>query len=434
MSILRSLLLFCIMFFSAFQAFAYELTENDNAILDNIEDRLFVMIDENDSLTAQGVEKYIESALERDYPERTMILLEIILDDLRYEYSIWEYSTMMSEDQCYEDEYFDAQDQQCYYNDEDYSYDDEEDYIDGDYRDESDFEYSDEWHDHGVSYNDNEEENYDGEDYYDDEEEYGNEDYSNEWYSDEQGDNEQSGWGDEMLATYTISGDSITLKTGTTSQQAEDAWKTFATIIPAGQREDFKLYSVFDNADDGTAAFVVQDNDDHVKWNLAINLPAVYEGEEKITKEGIATLVHEFTHVLTLNKWQMRYLPQTQDEGIIQRFEENCATNFVQEGCLNETAYLDDFIDTFWTDKAVLKKAQQDGESAYTDATADNFITEYAGTNPGEDISESFTYFVLNVKPTGNKISDQKLNFFYNYKELESLRKQIRTQIDTLSK
>lgn len=381
------------------------------------------MIDENEALTPKGVEEYIERALNRNYSERTVILLEIILDDLRYEYLIWEYSTIMTADQCYADEYFDAQDRQCYYNDEDYSYDDEEDYLSWDYRDESDFNYSNEGHNHGTNHADDEEE-------YEDNEEYEEEGY----YDEEEGNNEQWGSDDEMLATYTISGDTITLKTGTTSEKAEDAWKTFATIIPASKREDFKLYSVFNDEEGWTAAFVEQDGEDHNKWNLAINLPAVYEGEEKITKEGIATLIHEFTHVMTLNKTQMRYLPQTQDEGIIQRFEENCTTNFVQEGCLNETAYLDDFIDTFWTDKAVLKKAQEGWESAYTEATEDNFITDYAGTNPGEDIAESFTYFVLNVKPTGDKISDKKLNFFYNYKELESLRKQIRTQIDTLSK
>jgi hypothetical protein len=61
-----------------------------------------------------------------------------------------------------------------------------------------------------------------------------------------------------------------------------------------------------------------------------------------------------------------------------------------------------------------------------------NFITDYAATNPGEDIAESFTYFVLKVKPVGNTIADQKLNFFYNYSELDILRKQIRSRLDQI--
>jgi len=63
-----------------------------------------------------------------------------------------------------------------------------------------------------------------------------------------------------------------------------------------------------------------------------------------------------------------------------------------------------------------------------------NFITDYAATNPGEDIAESFTYFVLNTKPLGITGADNKVNFFYDYKELENLRKQIRSNMEAISK
>lgn len=52
-------------------------------------------------------------------------------------------------------------------------------------------------------------------------------------------------------------------------------------------------------------------------------------------------------------------------------------------------------------------------------------MTDYAATNPGEDIAESWTAFILQPKPTGSTIADQKTLFFYDYPELVRLRGQI---------
>ena len=98
---------------------------------------------------------------------------------------------------------------------------------------------------------------------------------------------------------------------------------------------------------------------------------------------------------------------------------------------MNPGSYLDDFINTFWQDTEYLEKVRNEEIYAYDD-TPNSFITEYAATNPGEDIAESFTYFVLRAKPTGNTIADKKLRFFYEYKQLDSLRKQIRSNLAAL--
>ena len=127
----------------------------------------------------------------------------------------------------------------------------------------------------------------------------------------------------------------------------------------------------------------------------------------------------------------MRYYPITDNESVLERFAENCENQLLQEGCMNADSYLDDFIDIFWADDEYLQKVRNEEIYAYDD-TPKSFITEYAATNPGEDIAESFTYFVLNAKPTGSTVSDKKLRFFYNYKELDSLRKQIRSRLALL--
>jgi hypothetical protein len=98
---------------------------------------------------------------------------------------------------------------------------------------------------------------------------------------------------------------------------------------------------------------------------------------------------------------------------------------------MNSHSYLNDFIEKYWDDAEYLEKVRSEEIYAYDDVP-DSFITEYAETNPGEDIAESFTYFILRAKPTGNTIADDKLRFFYNYKQLDSLRKQIRTNLAEL--
>jgi len=143
---------------------------------------------------------------------------------------------------------------------------------------------------------------------------------------------------------------------------------------------------------------------------MTINLDALVE-DGKVTEQWKATLIHEFAHVLTLNKNQMRYYPQTENTTLLERFAENCTTNVLQEWCLNETAYLDDFIDTFWSDIEYLEQVRNEEINAYED-TPDSFITDYAATNP-----------------EWNTIADKKLQFFYNYPELETLRKQVRSRI-----
>jgi hypothetical protein len=58
------------------------------------------------------------------------------------------------------------------------------------------------------------------------------------------------------------------------------------------------------------------------------------------------------------------------------------------------------------------------------------FVTEYAATNPGEDIAEVFAVFVTRAdKPTGLSIKDKKVQMLYEYPDLVHLRTQIRTNL-----
>jgi len=57
----------------------------------------------------------------------------------------------------------------------------------------------------------------------------------------------------------------------------------------------------------------------------------------------------------------------------------------------------------------------------------DRFVTDYAATNPGEDIAEVFATFVTQAdQPRGNSIADQKIKLLYDFPELTQLRDKIR--------
>ncbi len=369
-------------FLSATAVFGYSLSESDWELLDRVENQIIELIDDqSNGLSAELFVSYIDNALEtRQLTEKQRVLLEIISDDISYYYYLWEYAGdfgNMTADQCYSDEYYDEQDQMCYYNEDEY---------------------------------------------YDDDQEYEVWEFT--------GDHEQQGES-EVLAAYSISGDSINLQDGTDDIKNQEVWNIFTALIPLSQRGDFIRYEVTNDDASDTAAHVVQTDEDINKWILGVNLSAFYIDWVLEPEESYATLIHEFAHVLTLNKTQVRYAPVSDDEALYNRFSESCTGNLLQEGCLNNWAYLDDFIDKFWPDADYLEKVRNEEIYAYDD-TPESFVTEYAATNPGEDIAESFTYFVMRKKAEWNTIADQKLRFFYDYKELDSLRKQIRSRLATL--
>ncbi len=57
------------------------------------------------------------------------------------------------------------------------------------------------------------------------------------------------------------------------------------------------------------------------------------------------------------------------------------------------------------------------------------FITEYAMTNPEEDIAESFMRFIVDEKPKGDTMAEEKIRFFYQFDELVELRKEMREKL-----
>lgn len=193
-------------------------------------------------------------------------------------------------------------------------------------------------------------------------------------------------------------------------------WLRYTNLIPQEMfAQDVSKYILFTDGQEETLAYVRQDEENIDNWFLVID---IIDYEIDSGKEFTYTLIHETAHILTLNKNQVEY----------QTYEEDCQTHYISEGCLKENSYFYQFYKEFWN-KDLEEQAQKDVEEFYYN-NEDKFVTDYAATNPGEDIAESFTKFVLSPKSQNNQIKDNKINFFYQFDELKEIRLQIRQNLD----
>ncbi len=230
----------------------------------------------------------------------------------------------------------------------------------------------------------------------------------------------------KTLATYSVDeGEWLEKKTGNDLEKYKEIWAIFATIAPDEISDaHVKKYTVYENKKSDTAAFVELIDDQQAQWELAVNIHAT---DEQSRTENIFLLTHEFAHILTLNK----------DQIDIEAEESICQGYFTDEGCATESSYLGMFFKEFWSqaDVLALKDSPVDAPNILFTQTPENFINQYAATNPGEDIAESFASFVFKAKPTAQDsgaltIAQQKINFFYKFPELIKMRADIRGDLN----
>ncbi|WP_428866178.1 hypothetical protein [Clostridium sediminicola] len=89
-----------------------------------------------------------------------------------------------------------------------------------------------------------------------------------------------------------------------------------------------------------TMAFVSPENDDLSQWRLVIDLKDALNTDGTFNEEFTKTVVHEFAHVITLNKTQMQDLNKVSEEGSFQ----------TQEGTTSKESYINQFFQKFWED------------------------------------------------------------------------------------
>lgn len=249
---------------------------------------------------------------------------------------------------------------------------------------------------------------------------------------------------ESRLVVYPVQGNALgqayyeTVSTDLLDEQAnviaqQSVWSYFAAIIPQEKRQFISQFSIVTDGEYNLMAAVAQTASDPTRWALEVDI-ADSTDYENLT----FTLIHEFGHLLTLNADQVSpSLPvfnNPRDPAIHSHEASMCPNYFTGEGCSQSGSYINAFYQRFWMDKYEEWNAVDsihddllyyERLNKFYEKYQDQFVTDYAATNPGEDIAESWTYFILSSKPQGSTIAEQKVLFFYEYAELVELRQQI---------
>lgn len=254
------------------------------------------------------------------------------------------------------------------------------------------------------------------------------------------------------LVTYSVSGDRISapfyeeVPADLAGFQEDilghqEIWDYFITLIPSAERGSLSEYSIVTDGEGEILAAVTQTPYDPALWGLAVD---IRDADDKLNLTY--TLIHEYAHLMTLGPGQVTpseaVFNNPDDNDIYLQAVSDCPDYFPGEGCSSAGSYINAFFDAYWAD--IYTQWQDinliEDDNAYYKALDDfyyqyenRFVTEYAATNPEEDIAEAFTFFVLSPRPNGETIAESKIRFFYDYPELITLRDEINNGICRLN-
>jgi hypothetical protein len=212
-------------------------------------------------------------------------------------------------------------------------------------------------------------------------------------------------------------------------------WKFYAAIIPPELRKFVSEFVIYTDGPEGdSVAWVNPSPADADYWQVGFDLL-----DADYPPFLADSLIHETAHVLTLNTSQ---IPSDQDQYYLYDPKQNrvpgCEQYAVDGSCTLPDSYINLFYQKFWKDSyAEWWEMEQEAEDAGTsdeyfesmeqfyDEHSDWFIDSYAATSVEEDMAESFSFFALNPKPSGDSIYEQKVAFYYDFPELVEYRRQM---------
>jgi len=171
-------------------------------------------------------------------------------------------------------------------------------------------------------------------------------------------------------------------------------WDVFVDV--AGREfinEHVNQFRIIDPENDEYLAYVQQDGWDVTKWAFAVDADQLEAVSEY---EFLETIIHEYTHILTLNtqEFDLDIRLFEGNEQYDQQAQAACNSYFNGEGCAKSGSYMDTFYQSFWTDiidaHTLINPEDYDQLADFAQEYPGQFITWYAPTNAEEDIAESF--------------------------------------------
>lgn len=205
-------------------------------------------------------------------------------------------------------------------------------------------------------------------------------------------------------------------------------WDLVRKIVPLNQLEKMSEFMIYNGDVSGSAGYVIEKSADLSKWQMGIAINYAFDGNFNRDGELAYTIIHEFGHILTLNDVQLNSAISQTD----------CTNYFPGEGCAKENSYINELYQKYWKDiKDEHTKAQdsQSEQEEFYNKYSNRFVTNYASTNPGEDIAEVFATFVTKKeKPAGATIAEKKMLLMYNRSALVDFRNFIRKNLNLRGK
>jgi hypothetical protein len=241
--------------------------------------------------------------------------------------------------------------------------------------------------------------------------------------------------GEEDLVTYDVDGDEISNPevteglSGDAEELAEDteaherAWDLFARISAPPYEDIVDQYVVFTDGFQNILAAVAADPATAETWTFYIDA-ADLEDEAEL----LLTVAHEYGHIVTLETGQIDYDASFLDPSApLPDCGEDVA---LAEGCARPGSYYEAFNE-FWApieaEHAEIDQIADEEEyyaaveDFYNDH-ADEFVTPYSATNQGEDMAESFSYWMIGDDPDFGGVAQQKIEFWDQFPELVEMR------------
>lgn len=236
---------------------------------------------------------------------------------------------------------------------------------------------------------------------------------------------------DGEISLYEIRGDKILLHTEynvanhlkslqSNKDKHKNIWNLFAKLIPRNERKKITQFMIYEGEANGSAGFVVELSDTLDEWVMGIAIDYAFENGNLINQELLHTMIHEYGHVLTLNDSQL--------DPTISR--ETSVTYHPGEGASKTNSYINKLFNLYWKDIFELHTNATTNSTLYDfyNTHKNRFVTDYAVTNPPEDIAEVFTYFIME-KISNGEIAKKKINMLKSHSELVLLKSAIKINL-----
>ncbi|MEM9520092.1 MAG: hypothetical protein AAGA37_12280 [Actinomycetota bacterium] len=160
-----------------------------------------------------------------------------------------------------------------------------------------------------------------------------------------------------------------------TDDRVASMWAIVDAVWPAEHRSKLRQLSVIEEDARGLVGVVHPS----AVGGWILSLDAADLGDPALLEE---TIVHELAHVVTLDSSVFTF----GDDG-------TCPGEQISLGCAHDGSVLAEFTARFWADR---------------ERGADHeYVNDYAGTAPHEDLAETFTAMVWGWTPAGETIADK---------------------------